>query len=137
MEEYEFLEKALDSYLVDKLVSVICQEQYEGVKYIHGFRRIFDDFIELHNDYLAHEAEFMNSASEMQLYKMYEALWKTKRIEQEDTIFKDLKINVRDFDRLVEDYNSFIKQDGIEKIERRVLKYPYLFRLLRDEEGVV
>ena len=64
MKEYEYVALGIEELLIDELVGVICQENFSKKTYEHGFRKIFDTYRQMHNDYQAMKDDFENPEKE-------------------------------------------------------------------------
>lgn len=137
MKEYEYVVIGTDEFLVDELVSVICQENFEGASYPHGFRRIFDEFRYLHEEYQKKQTVLDNPEHEDEERKQYTKACITKR----DVMFKkfcqDAIANSSDknLEIKIQEYINKLEQADIVTLEQRVLIYPYIIKTIRESEA--
>lgn len=125
MKEYEYIVGALEGYLCEQLASVICMENYENNPHPHGYRRIFDEYIELRN-------EFQNEKFEKNEFPNEE--WKQKAKEILDSFVESLGNTVNDVE-LEDEKNKYLHKLYEEEnitLGKKVGIYPYITKKARE-----
>lgn len=140
MKEYEYIAEGIENFLVDELVSVICQENLERKTYEHGFRRLFDNYRILRDNYLTQKDDFMdpnreeaNRVSFFEDCKVRREVILDKFLDDVDANYPELHVR-----KLVEDYCATTDKDDVLPTEKRVCIYPYIISQIRlyKEGGV-
>lgn len=134
MKEYEYITYGIENVLVDELVGVICQESLDSQPYPDGFRRIFDNYKSLRQ-------QFKDKSLELGTADFPEAEIKTiaEQFERERRCFLEAflvelegnypLLNVR---QLANDYLKSVNSDDVVTTEKRICIYPYLVSQARQ-----
>lgn len=136
MKEFEFVVSAMDAFIVDQLVSVICTENYEEESYVGGFQKIFDDFRTLHEEYQKNR-EKLDSPGDQTSYTEQIRAWESRRNDVRKSFLEYIKEDNpgHDIFTFVRTYEEKMKAQDITSIEMRVLLYPYMIRKMRELEA--
>lgn len=136
MKEYEYIVIGIDEFLVDELVSVICQESYGGRHYPHGFRRIFDNFQALRENYYADKESLENGDPEEAVARLVRMCEKKRDgIKQKFLDFFKLNCEEIDVEGLEKEYTASLQGYDTVSTEKRVLFYPYLVKKIREGQA--
>lgn len=128
MQEYKFIIDAMDTYLCEQLASVICTENYSDKSYPHGYRRIFDQFVELHDQY-----------NDLSLKKKHfseiKSAWEEKRNQILEKFVSDLNLTVDnvDLEIVAKHYLDQMSKEDVITLSKRVGIYPYLISEARKQ----
>ena len=126
MQEYKFIIEAMDTYLCEQLASVICMENYSDKSYPYGYRRIFDQYMELRSQYTElNEKDFSVIKSE----------WKQKQEQILEKFVEDLNLTVEhmDLETVKKHYQDQLTQEDVITLGKRVGIYPYLISEARKK----
>ena len=126
MQEYKFIIEAMDTYLCEQLASVICMENYSDKSYPHGYRRIFDQYMELRSQYTElNEKDFSVIKSE----------WKQRQEQILEKFVEDLNLTVEhmDLETVKKHYQDQLTQEDVITLSKRVGIYPYLISEARKK----
>lgn len=126
MQEYKFIIEAMDTYLCEQLASVICMENYSDKSYPHGYRRIFDQYMELRSQYTGLNEE---NFSEIK------SVWKEKQKQILEKFVEDLNSTVEDLDleAVKKHYLDQLSEEDVITLSKRVGIYPYLISEARKK----
>lgn len=115
MREYEYVVGALEGYLCEQLASVICMENYENDSHPHGFRHIFDEFIQLREEY---ETNKIKQNDE----------WREQAASILDSFVEDIGRTVpKDKINASKDhYLAKLDEEEYKTLGKRIAIYPYL-----------
>lgn len=135
MKEYEYVAQGIDEYLIDQLVGVICIESFEGKAYPNGFRKIYDEFMHLHQSFLNQSSHF-HSTDPQEMRETNRIAWEKKRQIILNAFMKYAKNNCNglDVDGLYKAYKDKLNEEDQATIEKRIMFYPYLTRKMREWE---
>lgn len=139
MKEYEYVALGIEELLIDELVGVICQENFSKKTYEHGFRKIFDTYRQMHNDYQAMKDDFENPEKEELLRMAFVKDCEQQREVMLERFIADAKRNCGELDiqNLVDQYIERLEKEDVITTGKRVCIYPYIISQIRKyEEGV-
>lgn len=129
MKEYEFIVQAIENDLCDQLTGVICRENYEVKPFSAGFRRIFDEYGRLHNEYAICSESERNT-----LVESYQKVWKNKCQERIEEFISDLREeqNAPDVEGLKNTFFNALSKEDVKTTEKKTFIYPYLVTKMRE-----
>lgn len=134
MKEYEYITYGIENYLVDELVSVICQESLESKPYPDGFRRIFDNYKLLRQKFKDKSDELGTSdIPESELGAIVDE-FENDRSHFLESFLVEIESNYPDLGvrQISDDYFRKISFDDVETTEKRVCIYPYIISQVRQ-----
>ena len=136
MKEYEYITLGIENFLVDELVGVICQESIESKSYPDGFRRIFDNYKELRDEYRKKYLESNISTSQDLDLNLSITDFENKREAYYEAFLVEVEINYPDLDvrKIAADYFTSICADDVLTTEKRVCIYPYIILKARQND---
>ena len=136
MKEYEYIVEAIDGYLCDELTSVIASENYRNRTYKHGYRKIFMQYCELHEEFQAERERFMDPVQEREAKQDFQRQCQEKREDIQIRFLKDIQACTSiDMKHYMIDYLKKLKDEEVETVAKRICVYPYLVSILRKSQS--
>lgn len=128
MKEYEYITYGIENVLVDELVGVICQESLESRSYPDGFRRIFDNYRLLRQQFRDKSLELGTTDFPETEIKTIAAQFERERGSFLEAFLIEIEsnyplLNVR---QLANDYLKVVNSDDVVTTEKRICIYPYI-----------
>lgn len=139
MQEYEHMIIAIDELICHNVAGIICMENYKNCYFPNGFRKVFDSFCEMREDYEKNQSEYLDRDYEDIRKAGFQALCRKKKEELLKNFIAELKaINPEiNYEEAVRSYYSALEEEDVQTPEMYLAVYPYLISLLREkEEGV-
>ena len=136
MKEYEYVVMGIEEFLCDQLVSVICQENFDNESYVHGFRRIVDEYRKLHQEY----GDRMEVLSNPDFEETEKEKFKKECIEKRENILSkfvqglDEQHNNIDVVGIKNTYLEQLQKEDYISLGKRVYIYPYIISQVRKVE---
>lgn len=128
MKEYEYIFAGIEEYLCDQLVSVICQENYDDKSYEHGYRRIFDEYRNLREEFIQKKERLLDpQLEEHERKELLQRCIKKRQVIQNQFVeglagqHKEI-----DVDGIRKKYLSELEKEDSQSLGKRVYIYPYI-----------
>lgn len=133
MKEYEYIVEAIDEYLTDELVGVICTENYTNKSYVHGHRRIFDLYRTIHKEYEKYELESENPQMQKIAREEFNRQCREKRLKMQNAFLIDIQkfcgnVSIKDYQN---EYLQKLQKEDVQTVSKRTYLYPYLVTVSR------
>lgn len=130
MKEYEFIVSAIEEVLSDRLIALICLENYGIQSQPEGYMALFDQYATLQKQYKeCIIADCSDELSKERYYK-FKQQWEKEREEMFDSFIRDLNadrdINAEDIAKYKDKYEEILKKEEIQTLGKRIAMYPYL-----------
>ncbi len=138
MKEYEYIMLGIESFLVDELVGVICQENLESRHYPDGFRRIFDNYRLLRKNFSEKAVQLGTTDFPETALESVMAEYVGLRNRYLQSFLEDIDANYPDLEvfKLADNYFRTISNEDVVTTEKRICIYPYIVSQIRlYEEG--
>ncbi len=137
MKEYEYINYGIENCLVDQLVGVICQENLQCRPYPDGFRRIFDKYAALRQEFKDETASREGFELPDVEYSRIMDKFGQDRSQFLEAFLIELEQNypMLDVRQLSKDYFEQVHSENVLTTTQRVSVYPYLtFQAMQSEE---
>ena len=124
MKEYEFIVAAIEEELSDRLIALICLEDYGFRSQPDGYRALFDHYGDLHKEY--EECIIADCSDELSQERFLEIKrkWEAEREEMLTSFMKDL--NDDGINEHKRKYEEQLRKQEVQTLGKRIAIYPYL-----------
>lgn len=139
MYDYEYMIVAVEELISHNVAGVICMENYKGCCFPNGFRKVFDSFCEVRDEYEKNREKYLDDSVEIVGKAKFQALCREKK----EKIFKEYIAELKaidpeiNFDNAVKNYYALMEREDIQTQEMSLAIYPYLISLIMDKEEKV
>ena len=142
MKEYEFIVTAIEEVLSDRLIALICLENYGIKSRPDGYRTLFDRYNTLQKEFK--ESIIPNCGDEIsdEQKEIFELQWQVEREKMLNTFMNDLLkaesnigLNVQDIEEHKKKYEELLKDEDVQTLGKRIGIYPYLISSVYAKGG--
>lgn len=124
MKEYEFIVSAIEEVMSDRLIALICLENYGVQSQPDGYRALFDQYGTLQEQYK--ECIIADCSEELSEERIneFKLKWEKEREEMFKSFIKDL--NAEAVAEYRSKYEKMLSEEEIQTLGKRIAIYPYL-----------
>lgn len=139
MHDYEHMMLAIDELISHNVAGIICMENYKNCYFPNGFRKVFDSFCEIREDYEKNREKYLNEESEIIERTKFQAQCREKKEKLLRDFIDELKEidSEIDYEKEVKEYYITLEQEDVQTPEMYLSIYPYLISLIREKEEKV
>jgi len=139
MQDYEHMMVAIDELISHNVVGIICMENYQNCYFPNGFRKVFDSFCEMREDYEKNKEKYLDEKLEAIERARFQAQCREKKEELLRKFIDELKaIDPEiDYEKEAKNYYITLEREDVQTPEMNLSIYPYLISLIREKEEKV
>lgn len=139
MRDYEHMIVAIDELISHNVSGIICMENYQNCYFPNGFRKVFDSFCKIREDYEKKREKYLDEKTEI----IERAKFQAKCREEKEILLRkyidelkaiDPEIN---YEEEVKNYYITLEQEDVQTPEMYLSIYPFLISLIREKEEKV
>ncbi|MDE7018773.1 MAG: hypothetical protein K2P65_14600 [Lachnospiraceae bacterium] len=114
-------------------------ENYKNCYFPNGFRKVFDSFCKIRNEYEANQEKYEMKETEAIEKIRFQAQCREKKEELLKSFIEELKgINSEiNYIEEIEKYYKTLEQEDVQTLEMHLSIYPYLISRVREKEEMV
>lgn len=136
MRDYEHMIMAIDELICHNVAGIICMENYKNCYFPNGFRKVFDSFCEIREEYESNRPNYLDEGLEDIGKAGFQALCRERKEELLRQFILELKaINSDiDYEAEVRKYYCTLDKEDVQTSEMYLTVYPFLISIIREKE---
>lgn len=139
MSDYEHMIIAIDEVISHNVAGIICMENYKNCYFPNGFRKVFDSFCEIREDYEKNREKYLDEKTGFIERTKFQTHCRGEKERLLSEFINELKgINSEiDYEEAVKNYYIALEQEDVQTPEMYLSIYPFLISLIRENEEKV
>ncbi|MBD5503163.1 MAG: hypothetical protein HDR09_05250 [Lachnospiraceae bacterium] len=139
MSDFEHMIIAIDELISHNVAGIICMENYRNCYFPNGFRKVFDSFCKIREDYEKNRERYSGEETGIIERAKFQTYCREEKERLLGKFINELKgINSEiDYEEAVKNYYIALEQEDVQTLEMHLSIYPYLISLIREKEEKV